>query len=282
MERTSGRPAIKIGLIDGPVLVSHADLAKNIQELSTNTKNGEPSDNGAFAHGTFIAGILAAKRESPAPAICPDCMLLVRPIMIAGPSDNTYALQASPLALASAILDCVAAGAHIINLSLALVPPSLTDEPQLQEALDEAARRGVIVVAAAGNQGILGGTTITRHGWVMPVVSVDMKARPMADSNLGNSISRRGLGGPGEGIISLGVKGKSEIGGGTSAAAAFVTGAVALLWSEFPGASAPEIKYAVSQFHAARRTSVIPPLLDAWAAYQYLRATHERKEMRGK
>ena len=198
--------------------------------------------------------------------------------MVADPSDKAFALQASPFALASAILDCVAAGARIINLSLALVPPSLTDEPQLQEALDEAARREVIVIAAAGNQGILGGTTITRHGWVIPVVSFDLEARPLADSNLGNSISRRGLGAPGEGIISLGVRGKPEIGGGTSAAAAFVTGAVALLWSEFPDASAPEIKYAVSQCHAARRTSVIPPLLDAWAAYQYLRtATRGRK-----
>ena len=65
MERSSGRPAIKIGLIDGPVLLSHSDLSKNIQELSTKTKNGESRDSGAFGHGTFIAGILLAKKTLP-------------------------------------------------------------------------------------------------------------------------------------------------------------------------------------------------------------------------
>jgi hypothetical protein len=35
MERTSGRPEVKIGLIDGPVLSQHPDLAGgNLREIS--------------------------------------------------------------------------------------------------------------------------------------------------------------------------------------------------------------------------------------------------------
>ena len=144
-------------------------------------------------------------------------------------------------------------------------------ERALEQALDRAARRGVIVVVAAGNQGTLGSTAITRHPWVIPVVAYDLRGRPMEHSNLGSSIGRRGLGASGDRVTSLGANGKPLTLGGTSAAAPFVTGTVALLWSEFPAASATEIKLAVRGASMARRTTVVPPLLDAWAAYQAMR-----------
>ena len=49
------------------------------------------------------------------------------------------------------------------------------------------------MVAAAGNQGTLGSSAITRHPWVIPVVACDLRGRPMNESNLGSSIGRRGL-----------------------------------------------------------------------------------------
>jgi hypothetical protein len=61
-------------------------------------------------------------------------------------------------------------------------------------------------VAAAGNQGTLGSTAITRHLWVIPVVAYDLQGRPMDQSNLGSSIGRRGLGAPGDRITSLGAE----------------------------------------------------------------------------
>ena len=56
----------------------------------------------------------------------------------------------------------------------------------------------------------------------------------------------------------------------------FVTGTIALLWSEFPAATAAQIKLAVSQVSARRRASVVPPLLDAAAAYQNLATANAR------
>jgi subtilisin family serine protease len=86
-------------------------------------------------------------------------------------------------------------------------------------------------------------------------------------SNFGSSIGRRGLGAPGEAITSLGVTDPLTL-GGTSAATPFVTGAVALIWSEFPGATAAAVRSAVTEAAASRRTTIVPPLLNAWASYQ--------------
>ncbi len=179
--------------------------------------------------------------------------------------------SATPEELAQAILDCLDAGARVLNVSAALAQPSIKNERALGEALDQAAKRGVIVIVAAGNQGALGSTATTRHPWVIPVVAYGLQGKPMNHSNLGNSIGRRGLGAPGDGITSLGAEGKPLTLGGTSAAAPFVTGAIALLWSEFPTATAAEVKYAATQAYTPRRTTVVPPLLDAWAAYQTMR-----------
>jgi subtilisin family serine protease len=181
-------------------------------------------------------------------------------------------LSAIPEELAQAILDCIDLGAGVLNLSAAIGQPTIKMERPLEAALDHAARRGVIVIAAAGNQGTVGSTVITGHPWVIPVVGYDLQGSPMNHSNLGSSIGRRGLGAPGDRVTSTGANGKPLTMTGTSAAAPFVTGAIALLWSEFPTATATEIKFAATQSHVARRTTVVPPLLDAWAAYQVMRS----------
>jgi subtilisin family serine protease len=270
MERTSGSPGVKIGLIDGPVVTQHPDLvAEHLREIPGN--NGATcirANSTACLHGTFVAGILAAKRNSPAPAICPDCTLLIRPIFVEKPTGRDHMPSATPQDLAAAIIECIDAGAGVINLSLALAQPSTKGEQALEEALNQAVRRGVIVVAASGNQGTLGSSAITRHPWIIPVVACDPRGRPMNESNLGGSIGRRGLSAPGDGVTSLGTEGKPLTLGGTSVAAPFVTGAIALLCSEFPAASAAQVKLAVTQASTPRRASVVPPLLDATAAYR--------------
>jgi subtilisin family serine protease len=281
MERATGIPEVKIGLIDGPVVTQHPDLVgERLREIAR--KNGAActqANSTACLHGTFVAGILSAKRNSPAPAICPDCTLLIRPIFAEAASGREHMPSATPQELAAAIIECIDAGARVINLSLALAQPSIKGEQALEEALNQAIRRGVIVVAAAGNQGTLGSSAITRNPWVIPVVACDLAGKPMNESNLGGSIGRRGLSAPGNGVTSLGAEGRPLTLRGTSVAAPFVTGTSALLWSEFPTASAGRIKLAVTQAGAPRRASVAPPLLDAMAAFQVLSMANERRRM---
>jgi subtilisin family serine protease len=271
MDRTRGTPEIKVGLIDGPVARDHADLAESpIREI---TANGRAScqnvRSSACLHGTFVAGILSARRGSVAPAICPACTLLVRPIFSEDSLRGKYEPSTNPDELAAAVLDCISAGAHVINLSLAIVRPSMDAERTLKSALDHAMLRGVIIVAAAGNQKIVGSTVISRHPWVIPIAACNPEGLISPYSNVGLSIGARGLRAPGDGVCSSGADGQSFPSSGTSVAAPFVTGTIALLWSMFPSAKAQDIKLVVTQA-TVRRASIVPPLLDAWTAYQTL------------
>jgi subtilisin family serine protease len=280
MELTSGRSEIAVALIDGPVAINHTDLAgDNIREISGAGGRGSCAVAASVAclHGTFVAGVLSAKRGAAAPAICPGCTLLVRPIFSEAAAGNLESPSAEPRELASAILECAAAGARIINLSLAVTRSSPQARLALSQALDHAAGRGVIVVAAAGNQGMLGSTVITAHPWVIPVAACDVRGKPLNESNLGHSIGRHGLLAPGEQITSLGSEGGPLTLGGTSAAAPFVTGAIALVWSLFPSASAATLRLATAGAHAGVRANVTPPLLNARAAYQLALSAHSRR-----
>ncbi|MEU9083467.1 S8/S53 family peptidase [Streptomyces sp. NPDC048357] len=274
MARTAGRRITRIGLIDGQVQTDHPGLADaHVEFLAPHEGSETAPDDAASGHATAVAGILVARRGSGAPAICPGATLVVRPIF---PSTSLpCGATAPPAVLASAIADMADADARILNLSLTLTPHTHDVDHAVQRALDYAARRGLIVVAAAGNLGTLGGSVITRHRSVIPVVAYDLQGRPAGASNLGPSIGRRGVGATGAGIMSLATDGSLRPFGGTSAAAALVTGTLSLLWSEFPQASPAELMLAVTQSPSqspSRRTSVVPPLVNAWRAYELLRA----------
>lgn len=279
MSRSSGKPEIKIGFIDGPVFTQHPNFeGDNLRELPGSSGARCTNINStACMHGTFVAGILSAKRDSVAPAICPNCTLLIRPIFSETSTGNEHMPSATPQELAIAIIECINSDARVINLSLALAQPSLKGEKALEEALNYAVKRGVLIVAAAGNQGTLGSSAITSHPWVIPVVACDLRGKPLNESNLGSSIGRRGLCAPGDDITSLGTEGKPLTFGGTSVAVPFVTGTIALLWSEFPTATAAQIKLAVTQASTQRRMTVVPPLLDASTAYQMLSSMNLRR-----
>jgi hypothetical protein len=85
-------------------------------------------------------------------------------------------------------------------------------------------------------------------------------------SNLATSMGLRGLRAPSE-VLSL-VNGGTRPIAGTSVSAAVVTGAIALLCSEFPRVAAGIVKAAITRLWSQRKRSLLPPLLDAWEAYQ--------------
>ena len=272
MALTRGRPDLLIGLVDGPVALDHPGLAtENIRMMTGSPVACHDHLSASCRHGTFIAGILAARRGAEAPAIAPHCVLLVRPIFL-GAAVSADSPSASPAQLAAAIVDCVDAGARILNLSVTITGVGLGADRGLDEALDYAQRRRVLVVAAAGNQGSVRSSTITRHRWVIPVVAYGQSRRPIEGSNMGRRIGLGGVGGPGDGVHSLFPGGGSTVSSGTSIACAFVAGAAALLWSLCPAAGAAEVKHALLSSAVSRRPTVIPSLLDAWKAYEVLSA----------
>lgn len=270
MAQTEGSAEFSVGLIDGPVALGHPDLSQaRVREIGKRASSAcSRVDSAACQHGTFVAAMLVARRGATATAICPGCTLVVRPIFAEDASEGDHMPVAAPEDLATAIFDTVDAGARVINLSAGLMRASSSGEHELSAALDYSARRGVLVVAAAGNEGTIGSSVITRHPWVIPVAGCDSGGAPSGASNVGRSIGAHGLRAPCENITSLATTGGSHPLTGTSAAAPFVTGAIALLGSEFPGVRSEDLKLAVIRTARGARKSLVPPLLDAWTAYQ--------------
>src|SRR6516162_4112179 len=122
MSRSQGRPELAVALIDGPVAFDHPDLSQSTMKEIPGAVRGSCSrlESVACMHGTFVAGILAARRGSQAPAICPGCTLILRPIFPESTRDNHPMPSASPKELATAITETIGAGANVVNLSAAL------------------------------------------------------------------------------------------------------------------------------------------------------------------
>ena len=270
MSQTVGKEEIVIGLIDGPVALQHPNLVQgNIRALPGKiSASCSELTSSACIHGTFVAGMLAGTRGSSAPAICPGCTVLVAPIFATAKSEQQRSIMDD---LAEAIVRTTDAGARLINMSLEVLSSEIGNIQTLTNALDYAARRGVITIAAAGNGGIIASTTLTRHPSVIPVVAFGLDGRPMSSSNLGKTIGQQGLGSPGTGVTSLSPDFVPRALTGTSVAVPFVTGAAALIWSEFPLAAAHEIKHAILRSTNQGRHSIVPPLLSAWTAYEAIR-----------
>lgn len=278
MDLSSGAAAVIVGLLDGPIVATHPDL----QAMSLTPIGSGPAavcsdmNEPACHHGTSIALILGGRRASAVPAIAPGCTFLSRSVFSATESFDGRTPSTSPELLAAALVEMVDAGAQLINLSAAMNQPSAANFQRLKDALDYAARRGVLVVSAAGNQRTLGSTTITRHPWVIPVTGCDLDGRPLDQSNFGAHAGRQGLGAPGLVDALTDETGRPYAFSGTSAAAAFVTGAAALLLSLHAAAGAAGVKRALLQPHAGRRPSVVPPLLNAFAAHTFLQQEMRR------
>lgn len=277
MDITAGARDVMVAVIDGPSALDHPEITvQNIRSLNKNRQmTCAKPESFACTHGTFVAGLLHAKRDGPVPGICPGCTLVVRSIFseAADVRQNAGVPIATVTELAAALLEVIEIGARVVNLSVGVTEAALRTEPALNRVLEHASRAGVIVVAAAGNQGTLGSSAITRQPWVIPVVGCDRRGQALPSSNLGASIGRHGLAAPGHEITSLAASGGHASFSGSSAAVPFVTGTVALLWSVFPRASPAQIHLAVTG-SLARRRSVFPPPLDAWAAYRALAAAN--------
>ncbi|MFD8007563.1 S8 family peptidase [Streptomyces mirabilis] len=264
-----GDPRVVVAVVDGPADLGHLELA----DARIRTLPGAPAVCGiarstACRHGTAVLGILAARRGSAAPALCPGCTLLLRPVFCEAPPGGSCPVL-TPDGLATAVVDAVEAGAWIVNLSLGVDGHALARSRPLDDAFDHARTRGVLVVVAAGNHGHVGPAPLLTHPWALPVTACDPLGGPLPGANLGIGIGRSGLRAPGLRVLTTAPGGGYQPFSGTSAAAPFVTGTAALLWSTAPDLPAARIRAALCLPGTARR-SIVPPLLNASASLRAL------------
>jgi subtilisin family serine protease len=141
-------PPVKVAIVDSGVDVTHPDLASRIL-LTRSFVAGSVAD--TQGHGTFVAGEIAAavnNAEGIAGIAFPAQLLVAKVVR----ADGTISLEAE----ASAIRWAVDNGARVINLSLGGLRDLRnlsrdTYSPVEAAAVDYAASKGAVLVAAVGN-----------------------------------------------------------------------------------------------------------------------------------
>jgi hypothetical protein len=255
MPKANEAEALTIAVVDGPY--DAAVLSGILGQAPVNLCDGSCSTNPSNArdHGTFIMGLLGAGRDAPIPGLCSGCRLLHIPLFV-----DAVAPAASVGELAHAIGIAVAAGAKLINLSLAILGDDSQYDRELDVALDQAEASGAVVVVAAGNQGRLAMGQLLSHPVTIPVVATDAAGRLLPESNFGPAISHRGIAALGHHVLGYAPGAGTTVMSGTSVATAVATGTLAELWSAHPNAEGETLRAAVARL--APRNGSIPPMID--------------------
>ncbi|MFC0598649.1 type VII secretion-associated serine protease mycosin [Streptomyces palmae] len=245
--RTTRGEGITVAVLDTGVDARHPDLSGQVLPgkdlIGFGAERGDP----AWArHGTAMAGIIAGHGHGPDGGdgilgVAPKARILpVRVILEDTDPDREKAGAARGGALAKGIRWAVDHGADVINLSLGDDSESAHPEAAEDAAVQYALRKGVVVVASAGNSGRKGDRISypAAYPGVIAVAAVDRYGNRAAFS------TRRWYAtvcAPGVDVAIAAPNRRYYMGWGTSAAAAFVSGSVALVRSAHPRLSPRQI-----------------------------------------
>lgn len=216
-------------------------------------------DTDCVGHGTFVAGIIAAR---PAPGLKFTGLAPAAKILpIVQTSDGRDGTAAG---MARAIRAAVDGGATVINVSANAPAPS---DP-LRAAVEYAAAKDVLIVASAGNadpgtpqQPGAGITYPAVYDEVLAVAATDREDQAATFSVAGDFVD---LAAPGVDILSLGVKGPGyRLDAGTSFAAPYVAATAALVRARHPGLTAAQVKHRL-EATADRPASRVPDPKVGW------------------
>jgi hypothetical protein len=255
---TTGSEAVVIAVVDTGVQASHPDLLGAFHPGLDLIGHDYDDVEG---HGTAVAGLAAARANNGlgAAGACWSCRIMSLRVV-----ENGFVVEPSFLQIA--VDYAVATGAAIVNLSLS---GGLRD-PNVEQAILRARAEGVLVVAAAGNEGRTSAATTERYPAAYPgvlSVAATVESGGLADySSRGDWVK---LAAPASSPTTLLGGGFGVVGPGTSFAAPLVSGVVGLLRSRFPLHNASQLETALTE--TARPTAGIRfGRVDAFAALQRL------------
>jgi len=221
---------IKVAVIDSGIDVSHPELAGSIAGAFDALDSKEK----AHAHGTSIAGIIAAHATLKGAA--PAAKLLA--IRAFGES-KTGAESTTFLVLKG--LDYAASnGAQIVNMSFAGPRDAV-----IARGLAAAAAKNIVLVAAVGNAGPKAAPLFPgADPHVIGVTATDASDAIFAKANQGAYVA---VAAPGVDILAPLPDGKYGVSSGTSLSAAYVSGLAALMLARNPSLTPDEVRQALTQ-----------------------------------
>jgi hypothetical protein len=235
-KKSLGRDVV-IGLVDSGVDMYHEDLADNILPGGRDFGDSDNDPSDEFGHGTMVCGVIAAIQNNDIgiSGCAPEAAIL--PIKVSMESSDSF----TEATVAEGIIYAADYGVSIINLSLGWDD----DKPHqvVKEAIDYAIERGVVLVAAAGNN----------HGPVWfpanydGVISVSGTDQESRNDNyaFGPELDLVAPGGGIDGsdfIFTTTLNSSYGYTRGTSFSAAIVSGVAALLLSQYPDLTREQVK----------------------------------------
>ncbi|GFP75801.1 S8 family serine peptidase [Clostridium fungisolvens] len=233
---------ITVAVVDTGIDYNHEDLANKVIGGIDYTGTGSYNDN--EGHGTHVAGTIAAisNNGKGITGIAPSTKLLAVKVLDANGEGDT-------LSISQGIIWAADHGAKIINLSLG----SSSSDQILKNAIDYASNKGVILVAAAGNDGLKSICYPAAYDNVLSVGATNEANELASFSNFGDKID---LVAPGVNILSTvpSFSNNYEYMSGTSMATAVASGQLAILASNNPNLTVSSIKTNLKNYSYSNNT----------------------------
>jgi subtilisin family serine protease len=226
---STGSSAVTIAIVDSGVDMTHPDLfGKIVAGYDFVNGDNDPSDD--YGHGTHVAGLAAAIGNNGIGIAGTSWGARIMPVKVLNSSGlGTY------FNAATGIVWATDHGARVINLSLG----ASESRQILEDAVNYAAARGVLLVGAAGNSGSSSVLYPAAYPAVIAVSATTSSNQRAIFSNYGPQIE---LAAPGAGIYSLHLGGGYLTRSGTSMSAPQVSGLAAILLGLPGNASASAVR----------------------------------------
>ncbi|MFJ4877588.1 type VII secretion-associated serine protease mycosin [Streptomyces sp. NPDC088745] len=246
--RTTKGAGVTVAVLDTGVDDQHPDLTGNVLPGRDLVGFGAKSGDRSWArHGTAMASIIAGHGHGPARGegvlgVAPEAKVLpVRVILEGTDPSRDKARESRGNALAEGIRWAVDQGADVINLSLGDDSESAHPEAEEDAAVQYALRKGAVVVASAGNGGEKG-DHISYPAAYPGVIAVTAVNAAGTHASFSTRRWYATVAAPGVDVVIADPDRSYYEGWGTSAASAFVSGAVALVRAAHPDLPPAEIK----------------------------------------
>ncbi|BCB05768.1 hypothetical protein KH172YL63_39010 [Bacillus sp. KH172YL63] len=257
---------IVVGVVDSGIDLNHPDLKETIVEGKNFVQEGEaPIDH--EGHGTHVAGLIGAITNNSVGVSSIAKNVKLMPIKVF--EDDTTSMST----VIKGIEYAVDQGVDIINLSLG----SYSNMKSLEDVINYASSKGVLVVGASGNDDAEMVVYPAAYSSVLGVGSVDTSTLKKAEfSNFGRSVD---VVAPGTDVFSTGIGGYTIM-EGTSMSTGIVSSVAAMVKQQAPYLSGHQVKGIIENTSDTIETdySLGEGLVNAYEALDYI---HTKNRLAG-